>query len=58
MAAKVVGEFKQRLSGLTLVPSDGGRFEVEVNGDLIHSKLATGSFPDEDAILAQLRARS
>jgi len=26
---------------MTLVPSDGGRFEVTVNGKLIYSKLET-----------------
>ncbi|MBN1305361.1 MAG: Rdx family protein [Anaerolineales bacterium] len=26
---------------LTLVPSDGGRFEVMVNGNLVYSKLET-----------------
>jgi selenoprotein W-related protein len=25
----------------TLIPSDGGRFEVEVNGKLVYSKLQT-----------------
>ncbi len=29
------------IEGLTLVPSDGGRFEVTVNGKLIFSKLET-----------------
>jgi selenoprotein W-related protein len=29
------------VEGITLVPSDGGRFEVSVNGRLIYSKLAT-----------------
>lgn len=52
-----MGEFKQRLEGMTLVPSDGGRFEVVVDGALIYSKLATGRFPDEADILAQLRQR-
>ncbi len=27
------------IEGITLVPSDGGRFEVTVNGKLIYSKL-------------------
>jgi selenoprotein W-related protein len=27
------------VEGITLVPSDGGRFEVTVNGQLIYSKL-------------------
>ncbi len=28
------------MEGITLVPSDGGRFEVTVNGRLIFSKLS------------------
>ena len=43
---------------MTLVPSDGGRFELEVDGELVYSKLSTRSFPDETAILAGLRARA
>lgn len=26
---------------MTLIPSDGGRFELEVNGELLYSKLKT-----------------
>lgn len=40
---------------MTLVPSDGGRFEIEADGELIYSKLSTGSFPQEDAILELVR---
>jgi len=29
------------VEGVVLVPSDGGRFEVTVNGRLVYSKLAT-----------------
>ena len=42
---------------MTLVPSDGGRFEIEIDGELIYSKLSTGSFPEEEAILQQLRRK-
>ncbi len=35
-------EFEADIEKLTLVPSDGGRFEVEVNGNLLYSKLKTG----------------
>jgi len=55
LAAKILGTFKQQMSALTLIPSDGGRFELVVDGDTIYSKLQTGTFPDEDAILGQLR---
>jgi selenoprotein W-related protein len=58
LAAKILNTFKQDMSGLTLVPSGGGRFEIVIDGETIYSKLSTGTFPDEDAILEQLRQRS
>jgi selenoprotein W-related protein len=32
---------------LKLIPAGGGCFELTINGDLLYSKLKTGSFPDE-----------
>ena len=34
-------QFEHSVEAITLIPSDGGRFEVTVNGKLIYSKLAT-----------------
>ncbi len=34
-------EFELNIESITLVPSDGGRFEFSVNGKLLYSKLAT-----------------
>ena len=39
--AELVKEFEEELESFTLVPSDGGRFEVTVNDRLIYSKLET-----------------
>jgi len=47
---------KQDVKSLTLVPSGGGAFEVTVNGQKIHSKLATGQFPVPEAILKTARS--
>jgi selenoprotein W-related protein len=47
---KIITELKSRLRKLTLIPSDGGRFEVSVNGKLVYSKLKTGKFPDYEEI--------
>ena len=33
--------YEPEIETLTLVPSDEGRFEVEVNGSLVYSKLKT-----------------
>jgi len=48
---------KQKVAGLTLVPAGGGCFEVIVDGELVYSKLKTGTFPDEDAVLKDVQAR-
>ena len=50
MAAKLLTTFKQKIAELKLIPSGGGCFEVSVNGELVYSKLQTGTFPDESAI--------
>lgn len=44
--------FEAQVGQLAIIPSDGGRFEVEVDGKLLYSKLATkrhaepGEIPD------------
>jgi selenoprotein W-related protein len=45
---------KNTLAGVTLVPSQGGAFEVTVNGTEIYSKLKTGQFPDEMQLVNKL----
>jgi len=47
---------QEYIKDLTLVPSDGGRFEVSVNGGLVYSKLATGRHADPDEVLAAVKA--
>lgn len=39
LAGELLRQFEHLVEGLTLVPSDGGRFEVTVNGRLLYSKL-------------------
>jgi selenoprotein W-related protein len=51
LAAKVLTAFKQKIASLRLIPSRGGCFELVVNGELVYSKLKTGVFPDEDAMV-------
>ena len=40
--AELVRRFEPEIESIALVPSDGGRFEIEVNQKLLYSKLATG----------------
>jgi selenoprotein W-related protein len=54
LTEKIAHDYKQQMGRLSLVPSSDGVFEVRVNGRDIHSKRATGEFPDEDAIAAEV----
>ena len=38
---ELLKEYEHMIESVALIPSDGGRFEVSVNGDLIYSKLQT-----------------
>jgi selenoprotein W-related protein len=54
LTEKLLTQFKDRITGLNLVPSAGGKFEVSVDGELIYSKLETGNFPEYKEIVSQL----
>ena len=43
-----------KLEGVDLVPSSGGAFEISLAGEVLYSKLKTGSFPDEDAVISMV----
>ena len=57
MTAEILPHFKQVISECIFVPSDKGRFEVLVDGDLIHSKLKTGEFPKPRDIVKAIESR-
>jgi len=42
LAGDLVREFEYEIEALEVLPSDGGRFEVRVNGDLVFSKKQLG----------------
>jgi selenoprotein W-related protein len=47
LTAKLLSTYKQQIKNLTLIPASGGCFELSVDGELLYSKMQTGSFPDE-----------
>mgnify|MGYP001311293168 len=57
MTEKILKQYKAKIDELKLIPSDGGRFELSIDGDLVYSKLATGQFPDEEEIIDQISKR-
>ncbi|MDP9371369.1 MAG: Rdx family protein [Chloroflexota bacterium] len=57
MTEEIVSTFRQRVDRVILHPSSGGRYEVRINGDLVHSKAQTGRYPTNEAIVAEIRKR-
>lgn len=48
---QLVDKYDAHFSEMTLKPSDGGRFEIAVNGNVLFSKLETDRFPEDDEVL-------
>ena len=39
------------------MPAGGGCFELKADGELLYSKLKTGQFPDEQAVVDMIGSR-
>ena len=50
--AELIKKYEQDIEAIALIPSDGGRFEVTVNGELIYSKLKTYRHAEKGEIAA------
>jgi len=57
LATKILTQYKTKLESLELIPSDGGCFELSLDGDLSYSKLETGEFPEEDEMVKLIGKR-
>jgi selenoprotein W-related protein len=51
LASELLKNHEPEIESLTLYPSEGGRFEVTVNGTLIYSKLATRRHAEAGEVL-------
>lgn len=58
MVNQLLGEFEDNVENINLIPSDGGRFEVVVDGDLVYSKLETGRHAEYEDVAAPIRAKT
>ncbi len=47
--------FELEIESVTLVPAEGGRFEVTVDGSLLFSKLKTGRHADQGEVVELVR---
>lgn len=50
-------KYGQQIESLELVPTGGGRFEVEVDGDLVYSKQQTGRHANPGEVIENIEAR-
>jgi selenoprotein W-related protein len=55
LAEELLKHYEHLVETMTLVPSDGGKFEVSVNGNLIFSKLDTRRHAQPGEILGLVR---
>ena len=52
---ELLKQYEHVVETITLVPSDGGKFEVSVNGQLVYSKLGTHRHAGPGEVLGLVR---
>jgi len=55
LANDLLKQFEHMIETVTLIPSDGGRFEVTVNGQLLYSKLQTKRHAQPGEVIGLVR---
>ncbi len=56
MAERVLDIYSERIENFTLIPGQGGVFEIAVNGQLQFSKKDLGRFPEDKEVFALIEA--
>ncbi|GAB4427754.1 MAG: hypothetical protein OHK0015_10010 [Chloroflexi bacterium OHK40] len=51
------GQSPQPITEVRLIPSEGGRFEVRIDDELVYSKLATRQHTTNEHVIELVRAR-
>jgi selenoprotein W-related protein len=52
---ELLKHYEHLIEEIKLIPSDGGKFEVSVNGTLLYSKLATHRHAEPGEVLGLVR---
>jgi len=52
---ELLKHYEHLIETITLIPSDGGKFEVSVNGQLLFSKLETHRHAEPGEVLGLVR---
>jgi selenoprotein W-related protein len=58
LADDLLKNFEPEIESITLVPSQGGRYEISVNGQLIYSKLQTGRHANPGEVIGLVQKLS
>ncbi len=53
--AELLSEFEPEIESVSLAPSDGGRFEIVLNDNLVYSKLKTNRHPQPGEVSELMR---
>jgi len=53
--AEVLKTYEPEIESVKLIPSDGGRFEVSVNGEMVYSKLQTHRHAEPGEVAGSIR---
>lgn len=56
MAERVLVKYSERIENFTLIPGQGGVFEIAVDGQLQFSKKERGRFPEDEEVFALIEA--
>jgi selenoprotein W-related protein len=55
LVSDLLREFESDIESIQLLPSDGGRFEVNVNGNLVFSKKQLGRHAEPGEVAGLIR---
>jgi selenoprotein W-related protein len=55
LAEELLKNYEHVIESVVLAPSDGGKFEVTVNGQLLYSKLTTHRHAEPGEVLGLVR---
>ncbi len=55
LTEELLKNYEHLIEDVKLIPSDGGKFEVSVNGQLLYSKLATHRHAEPGEVLGLVR---
>ena len=49
--AELLKQYESEIASISLLPSDGGKFEVQVNDNMVYSKLQAGRHIDPEELV-------